>query len=590
MSMCTERIECKILIVEDSQDNREIYRESLASSQSLDCQIQECESAEEALEMCLKDCPDLILLDYLLPKSDGLQFLRRAIARLEAMPAVIMVTGKGSEMIAIEAMKHGVRDYVVKGRLTPQQLVNIVITTINDRQLKARIDAQLQQQEVVARIALKISQSLELSSILEATVEGTRELLGCERTLVCHLGSGQSGAIVAESVLPGWSAALEYDRLESNDPADPAERLEHYLHGHKRAISDIESADLTDYDLHRYRQFQAKAVLTVPILVRDTSPSSEPRLWGLLIAHHCQAVHEWNTDELNLVDRLSLQMSIAIQQTVLVTNLKATLANQQAIERQLRDRVLEIEQTNVQLSDTTHLLSERNQELNDFSHVVSHDLQAPLRGISNLAKWLVEDLDGKLPAKNQQQLELIQNRVVQMTALIDGLLRYAQIGRETIDSIPTNISQLLAEVVDILAPPPNFQVLFAADLPTIETQDLLLKQVFINLIGNAIKYHDRPNGRVEILTTDLGSVWQFTIVDDGPGIDPEHHHKIFGIFKRLVSGDNTKGTGIGLAIVQKIVEAQGGSVWVKSELGKGSAFSFTWPKLAYSDLAPVHNN
>ena len=189
-------------------------------------------------------------------------------------------------------------------------------------------------------------------------------------------------------------------------------------------------------------------------------------------------------------------------------------------------------------------------------------------------------MGGKLPVKNQQQLALIQDRVVQMTALIDGLLQYARIGRESIEPAPTNIGQLLAELVDVLAPPPNFQVLFAADLPTIETPALLLKQVFTNLIGNAIKYHDRPNGRVEVLITDLGAFWQFTIVDDGPGIDPEHHHKIFGIFKTLVSRDNTKGTGIGLAIVQKIVETQGGSVWVESELGKGSAFSFTWPKLA----------
>ena len=580
MSTCTERTECKILIVEDSPDNREIYRECLASAQNLDCQIRECESAEEALEICITDCPDLILLDYILPKSDGLQFLRQAIDRLETMPSVIMLTGKGSETIAVEAMKHGARDYVVKGQLTPQQLVTIVVNTLNDRQLKVRIDAQLQQREVVARIALKISQSLELSAILQAAVEGTRELLGGDRTLVYRLGSGLSGTIVAESVLSGWSVTLGYYLEDRYSPADRADRIEGYLQGHKTAISDIESADLTEYDLQRYRQFQVKAVLTVPILVRDTSPSSEPRLWGLLIAHHCQTVHQWNTDELNLLDRLSLQMSIAIQQAELVADLKAALATQQAIEHQLRERVLEIEQTNLQLSDTSHLLSQRNQELNDFSHIVSHDLQAPLRGISNLSQWLGEDLGGKLPVKNQQQLELIQDRVVQMTALIDGLLQYARIGRESIEPAPTNIGQLLAELVDVLAPPPNFQVLFAADLPTIETPALLLKQVFTNLIGNAIKYHDRPNGRVEVLITDLGAFWQFTIVDDGPGIDPEHHHKIFGIFKTLVSRDNTKGTGIGLAIVQKIVETQGGSVWVESELGKGSAFSFTWPKLA----------
>lgn len=579
MSTYTERTECKILIVEDSQDNRELYRECLASAPNLDCQIRECESAEEALEMCIKDCPDLILLDYLLTKSDGLQFLRQASDRLETMPSVIMVTGNGSEKIAVEAMKHGVKDYVVKGQLTPEQLVNTVVNTLNDRQLKARIDAQLQQREVVARIAVKISQSLELSSILQAAVEGTRELLGGDRAVVYCLGSGLSGTIVAESVLSGWSATLGCYLQDRNSPAERADRIERYLQGHKTAISDIESANLTDYDFQRYRQFQVKAVLAVPILVRDASPASQPRLWGLLVAHHCQTVHEWDADELNILDRLSLQMSIAIQQAALVADIKATLVTQEAIEHQLRERMLEIEQTNLRLSHTSHLLSERNQELNDFSHIVSHDLQAPLRGISNLAQWLIEDLGDKLPAKNQQQLDLIQERVMEMAALIHGLLQYARIGRETIEPAPTNIGQLLAQVVDILAPPPNFQVLFAADLPTIETPALLLKQVFTNLIGNAIKYHDRPNGRVEVLVTDLGSEWQFTIVDDGPGIDPEHHQKIFGIFKTLVSGNNNKGTGIGLAIVQKIVETQGGSVWVESELGKGSAFSFTWPKL-----------
>ncbi len=579
MSTYTERTECKILIVEDSQDNREIYRECLASAQNLDCQIRECESAEEALEMCIQDCPDLILLDYLLTKSDGMQFLRQANDRLKTMPSVIMVTGNGSEKIAVEAMKHGVKDYVVKGQLTPQQLVNTVVNTLNDRQLKARIDAQLQQREVVARIAMKIGQSLELSSILQAAVEGTRELLGGDRAVVYCLGSGLSGTIVAESVLSGWSVTLGCYLQDRHSPAEQADQIERYLQGQKTAISDLESANLTDYDFLRCQQFEVKAVLAVPILVRATSPASQPRLWGLLVAHHCQTVHEWNTDELNILDRLSLQMSIAIQQAALVADIKATLATQQAIEHQLRERMLEIEQTNLRLSHASHLLSERNQELNDFSHIVSHDLQAPLRGISNLAKWLIEDLGDKLPAKNQQQLDLIQERVMDMAALIHGLLQYARVGRETIEPAPTNIGQLLAQVVEILAPPPDFQVLFAADLPTIETPALLLKQVFTNLIGNAIKYHDRPNGRVEVLVTDLGSGWQFTIVDDGPGIDPEHHQKIFAIFKTLVSGNNNKGTGIGLAIVQKIVETQGGSVWVESELGKGSAFSFTWLKL-----------
>jgi light-regulated signal transduction histidine kinase (bacteriophytochrome) len=275
---------------------------------------------------------------------------------------------------------------------------------------------------------------------------------------------------------------------------------------------------------------------------------------------------------------LSLQIEIAIQQAELVAGLQATIAKYQASEYQLQNRVVEIEQVNLRLDRSTHLLEDRNQELDDFSHIASHDLQAPLRGISNLAEWLASDLEGKLPAENQYQLQLIQSQVVQMTTLINGLLQYARVGRENIDSVSVNLSKMLAEVVDMLNPPTEFQIRFPADLPTIETQSLLLKQVFSNLIGNGIKYHGRTDGKIDIFYEDYESCWYFKVSDDGIGIDPENHTKIFNIFQTLVCRENFKGTGVGLTVVKKIVESRGGTIWLESELGKGCAFSFTWPK------------
>ena len=165
-----------------------------------------------------------------------------------------------------------------------------------------------------------------------------------------------------------------------------------------------------------------------------------------------------------------------------------------------------------------------------------------------------------------------------MSGLITGLLEYARVGRENVISTSVNVSQLLREVVDMLAPSPEFQIHFANDLPTIKTQPLLLKQVISNLIDNAIKYHDRSYGHIQIVVADQGTDLKFTIIDDGPGIDSEHHEKIFGIFHRLVETAPTKGTGIGLAIVKRIVEGQGGLVWVEAAPQKGSSFSFTWLK------------
>jgi signal transduction histidine kinase len=281
---------------------------------------------------------------------------------------------------------------------------------------------------------------------------------------------------------------------------------------------------------------------------------------------------------LDAITNALAEHKLQAQKADLVSDLQISILNHEAIEQQLRDRTIELEQINLILSRSTHLLEDRNQELDDFSHIASHDLQAPLRGIANLAEWLASDLEGKLPIENQQQLKLIQSRVLQMNALINGLLQYARVGRENIDTSPVNLSQLLAEVVDLLDPPIEFQIQFPLDLPSIDTQTLLLKQVLSNLIGNAIKYRDRPNGKVEILLEDRESCLQFKIVDDGLGIAPEDQKKIFGIFQTLVSHDDLKGTGIGLTIVKKIVESRGGAIWVESELGKGSTFSFTWPK------------
>jgi signal transduction histidine kinase len=569
---------CAVLIVDDSEADRETYCRYLMSAGNFN--IVDRESAESAFQFCKRECPDVILLDYLLPDADGLEFLRQLQKLLGSLPIVIMLTGQGNESVAVEAMKYGVKDYLIKGELTRDKLITAVTNALNTQQLQAQIDRQRQQRELLASINLQISQAIELSSILQDAVEGVKKLLGTDRAIVYQFHPDQSGTIVAESVLPQWSASIARQLNDTCFQNTAANKLEQYLHGHKTVVENIETANLTPCHIQMLQEFQVKAVLAIPILFR-VPPACEVSLWGLLIAHHCETTHEWRSDEIDLLTELAMQMAIAIQQTELVIDLKATVKQQQAIEQELRDRVLEIEQTNSRLSETSGLLQRRNQELDDFSHIASHDLQAPLRGISNLAQWLVSDLEGQLPKENQHQLELIQSRVVQMTTLINGLLQYALVGRENVAPINVNLSQLIAEVVDLLAPPNNLTVSFSTDLPTIRTQALLLKQVLSNLVGNAIKYHDvvtDTQGRVEILVVDEDTLWRFSVIDDGPGIAPENQQKIFGIFQTLVGRDDMKSMGIGLAVIKKIVESRGGTVAVESTIGQGSTFSFTWPK------------
>ena len=225
----------------------------------------------------------------------------------------------------------------------------------------------------------------------------------------------------------------------------------------------------------------------------------------------------------------------------------------------------------------------RNQELNRFSHTVSHDLKAPLRGISNLAGWIQEDLPETVDAGILANLELIRSRVARMDSLIDGSLEYARVGITSASLETFSVEQLLAEIVDSLSIPDSFVVELPTELPPIRTNRVLLSQVLANLIGNAYKHHDRPGetlrerpeGRIQVLVQPDAEMWEFSVIDDGCGIAPENQERVFDIFETLLGSDKNN-TGVGLSIVKKIVETQGGQIKLESKIDIGTTFSFTW--------------
>jgi PAS domain S-box-containing protein len=247
-------------------------------------------------------------------------------------------------------------------------------------------------------------------------------------------------------------------------------------------------------------------------------------------------------------------------------------------QSELQARSRQLSNFNGLLAQAAVLLDDRNQELDQFVHIVSHDLKAPLRAISNLSQWIEEDLEGQLPPENQQQMALLRDRVSRMEVMINGLLDYARAGRTdaVIESVP--VAELLAEVVDSLAPPKTFSIEIVPEMPTLLTKRLLLSQVFANLISNGIKHHDRPDGFIRISSQEQGSFYEFAVADDGPGIAPEHHDKIFMIFQAVNPQKSQDSSGIGLSIVKKIVETEEGTIRLESEMGKGTIFYFTWPK------------
>jgi PAS domain S-box-containing protein len=226
-------------------------------------------------------------------------------------------------------------------------------------------------------------------------------------------------------------------------------------------------------------------------------------------------------------------------------------------------------------------LAERNQELDSFVHTVSHDLKAPLRAISNLSVWIEEDLEGELPPDNQQQFQLLRSRVKRMESMIDSLLLYARAGRQEATLETFHLAELLHEIIDSLAPPESFRIEIQLPLPTLATKRVFLSQVFANLISNAIKHHTSVAGHLHISAIEHSECYEFIIKDDGPGIAPEHHEQVFAIFQTLKGKDNPDSTGVGLAIVKKIVETEAGTIRLESSLGKGTAFYVTWPKTTH---------
>ncbi len=237
-----------------------------------------------------------------------------------------------------------------------------------------------------------------------------------------------------------------------------------------------------------------------------------------------------------------------------------------------------------ELENANQQFSRVNKELTDFAYVVSHDLKAPLRGIKTLAGWIIADCADQLGAEAKEQLSLLLNRVDRMHDLIDGILQYSRIGRITEEETRVDLSELVPQVVDLLAAPEHIEITIRDELPVVECGRTRITQVFQNVISNAIKYMDKPRGHITIGCSGDEGCWTFRVTDNGPGIDEKYHERIFQLFQTLSPRDDRESTGIGLTLVKKIVELNGGRVWVESALGEGSTFFFTLPQRIHEEL------
>lgn len=227
-------------------------------------------------------------------------------------------------------------------------------------------------------------------------------------------------------------------------------------------------------------------------------------------------------------------------------------------------------------------------EIDRLFYAVSHDLRAPLRGVANLAAWIEEDLDDGKEAEVRQHVETLQGRVARMDDMLSAVLDYAKVGEDDAQLQTVDVGTLLEDMAaDDDVVPDSFELRWDA-MPTLVTQPSSLRGVLVGLVDNAVKHHDRDGGTITVTAADAGECWRFRVADDGPGIPPRYRERVFHLFATLRRRDEVEGSGMGLAIVQKVVVAQGGTIAVEDVKPRGCAFVFTWPKVsrATRDGAP----
>jgi len=219
-----------------------------------------------------------------------------------------------------------------------------------------------------------------------------------------------------------------------------------------------------------------------------------------------------------------------------------------------------------------------NRDIAQFASLLSHDLKAPLRGISQLVSWLTHDYAKLFDEQGREMANLLIGQVKRMERLLNGMLQYFRVGQRAGQETILDMNILLRETIAMLAPPPHIHIRMKETLPSIYADEVRVEQIFQHLIENAIKFLDKSEGNIVIGCEDVGDVWRFSVQDNGPGIDAKYHERIFRVCEIVSSADQRESPGIGLAVVKKIVESSGGSVWLESAVGAGSTFFFTWPK------------
>ena len=261
---------------------------------------------------------------------------------------------------------------------------------------------------------------------------------------------------------------------------------------------------------------------------------------------------------------------VKADQTIYVASIR-DISERKEAERKLQRMIESLEEAGRELERS-------NEELDKFAYAASHDLKAPLRVIYNASTWLEEDLEEHFDTDTRDSMEMIKSRVRRMERLLDDLLEYSRIGRGPTSEEEVSGAELMEDIIGLCPIRGDIRVEASDEVKALTIQRFPLHSVLLNLVSNGIKHHDRQSGTVRVDVEDRGDTLEFTVTDDGPGIPPDMHTRIFGMFQTLKTRDETEGSGMGLALAKRRVEVAGGRISVHSDGTRGTCFRFTLPK------------